>query len=545
MGRNFCVGYLARLCASCSVTIKRDITRNFTYSSYRAEKKEDDLATTEKTVNLVNNSDNKLATKNTDDDIIIGKEYSKTSSWNESDLLVEDPLTRVKRVLKYDFLHGKERIMTRLGFDFEPRAHKYYYGPTVCDLLIIGGGAIGSSCAYWIKSKVDEGYRVVVIERDMTYSKSSTNLVVEGLRQQFSLPENVEMSLFGHDFIRRASYLLQVDDLPTPDLSYEPYGYLLLASEEGAETLLKNSEWQKSMGCSNILLNPKRLRERFPWLNTNGIVLGCLGLAKEGWFDPWGLKLSLKCKAISLGAEYVEGEVVGFEFGIPEGSEYDQNFRYVKSVIMRRPDGLCIKVGFSRCVVAAGADSGAIGQLLGLGHGRGILSVALPIQRRKRYMYYFHSPNGPGINTPLVIDPRGFSIRRDGLTGDFITSVCPSPEEDVVANQVEAEQYFYDKIRPSMARRIPSFQDAKLTKVWAGFCEYNTLDMNGIIGRHPLLLNIYFACGFNTLGIQHAPAVGRAISELILSGSYLSIDLKRLAFDRVGRRKPLLEEKIL
>jgi len=67
---------------------------------------------------------------------------------------------------------------------------------------------------------------------------------------------------------------------------------------------------------------------------------------------------------------------------------------------------------------------------------------------------------------------------------------------------------------------------------WAGYYEYNTFDENGIIGQHPYHNNLYIATGFSGHGIQKAPAVGRAITELIFNNRYLSIDLTKLSFKR-------------
>ena len=57
--------------------------------------------------------------------------------------------------------------------------------------------------------------------------------------------------------------------------------------------------------------------------------------------------------------------------------------------------------------------------------------------------------------------------------------------------------------------------------------DYNYFDGSPIIGRHPYIGNMFMACGFNGLGAQMAPAVGRAIMELFLDDGYDSIDLSR------------------
>lgn len=79
---------------------------------------------------------------------------------------------------------------------------------------------------------------------------------------------------------------------------------------------------------------------------------------------------------------------------------------------------------------------------------------------------------------------------------------------------------------------------------WAGYYEYNTFDENGIIGHHPYHENILMATGFSGHGIQKAPAVGRAIAELILYDRYVSIDLSKLSFNRFLKSEPMREANV-
>ena len=67
-------------------------------------------------------------------------------------------------------------------------------GRAPADVVIVGGGVIGSSVAYHLVA-MEPGIRVVVVERDRTYAHASTTLSVGGVRAQFSLPENVRISL--------------------------------------------------------------------------------------------------------------------------------------------------------------------------------------------------------------------------------------------------------------------------------------------------------------------------------------------------------------
>lgn len=106
------------------------------------------------------------------------------------------------------------------------------------------------------------------------YKSASTVLSVGGLRQQFSLEENIQMSLFGADFIRNVKEYLGED----VELNFTPHGYLLLASEQGADQLIKNSALQNTLGAKNELLTAEKLKSRFPWLNTKDISIGKINI---------------------------------------------------------------------------------------------------------------------------------------------------------------------------------------------------------------------------------------------------------------------------
>ena len=117
-------------------------------------------------------------------------------------------------------------------------------------------------------------------------------------------------------------------------------------------------------------------------------------------------------------------------------------------------------------------------------------------------------------------------------------------EEPDVSNLDVDYSYFDSHISGQLAHRVPAFKDLKLKGAWAGFYEYNTLDQNPIIGRDQYYGNILWATGFSGQGIQMAPAVGRAVQELLFDGRYQTIDLSRFSWQRIYDRRPLRETNI-
>lgn len=418
--------------------------------------------------------------------------------------------------------------------------------PQRSDIVIIGGGVIGSSIAYWLKKRLFKDFHVVVVEKDPTYCDASTTLSVGGLRQQFSLEENIEMSLYGAEFLRNINNHLAIEGEPPVDIQFHPYGYLLLATESGADTLIENSKVQNALGANNVVLSPTQLKNRFPWLNTNGIAVGCIGLEKEGWFDPWLLLCAFKKKAISLGVQYIHAEAIDF---ITEKAVFLNNENIeekLRAVVVKLPNGNIENISFAIVIIAAGAHSQTIAKKAGIGVGQGILAVPLPVEPRKRYVYCFHCPDGPGLNTPLTIDPTQTYFRRDGLANNYICGRPPNKDEEPQTNNLDVDhEYFETNIWPVLAHRIKCFERLKVKSSWAGFYEYNTFDQNGIIGRHPYHTNLLIATGFSGHGIQQAPAVGRAMMELVFDSYFQTLDLSRLGFERFLKSEPIKEINII
>jgi len=71
------------------------------------------------------------------------------------------------------------------------------------------------------------------------------------------------------------------------------------------------------------------------------------------------------------------------------------------------------------------------------------------------------------------------------------------------------------------------------------------LDNNAVVGKHPKYENVYIASGFTGRGLMQAPGIGRALTELITSGSYQSIDISSFAVERVLKKNARPEPYVL
>ncbi|XP_063799774.1 FAD-dependent oxidoreductase domain-containing protein 1 isoform X4 [Pseudophryne corroboree] len=360
------------------------------------------------------------------------------------------------------------------------------------------------------------------------------------------------MSLFGAHFLRNVNEYLGVVNEEPIDIQFNPSGYLFLSSEKGVETLLENYRIQSDQGAKVALLSPDQLIKKFPWINTQDVALACYGLENEGWFDPWTLLCALRSKALSMGVEHCHGEVVGFDSSINKMVTSDGetvNLKTIQKVTVRMQNSLESQAVECMAVInAAGAWSSKVAELAGIGAGSpgSVEEVELPVEPRKRYIYTFHCPNGPGVDCPLLIDSSGAYFRREGFGGNYIGGLSPPEEEEPDPSNLDVDHdYFQQKVWPLLAHRVPVFESLKVKSAWAGYYDYNTYDQNGVIGIHPSVQNLYFACGFSGHGLQHAPAVGRAVAELLIYGYFKTLDLGDFNFQRFLFKQPLLESNIV
>lgn len=387
------------------------------------------------------------------------------------------------------------------------------------DTIIAGGGVMGSAVAYFLAADPAYTGSVLVVERAPDYTACATTRSWGGLRQQFSTPENIRLSLFGATFVQMAGELLAVDG-QRPELSFRQQGYLFLASPAGLPVLRENCALQQSLGAATELLDVPTLAARFPWLKTADLGGGGFGPVNEGWLDPHALLHALRRKAQALGVTYVADEVVA----IPHTATQVHGVRLRSGTT----------VACSRLVNAAGPAAGALAALAG---------VELPVRPRKRMTFVFACRDDLG-HAPLTVDPNGVAFRPEGR--HYLAIVSPPAAQDPDSADLELEYgLFEDLIWPTLAERVPAFEAIKLISTWAGHYDYNTLDQNAIIGPHPELENLLFCNGFSGHGLQQAPAAGRALAELIIHGRFVTIDLSRFGYARIAAGQPLCEANVV
>jgi sarcosine oxidase subunit beta len=372
------------------------------------------------------------------------------------------------------------------------------------DIVIIGGGIVGLSIAYYLALK--KAGRIVLFEKGQL-GEGSTGRCVGGIRTQFSTEINIRFSLESLKTFERFGEEFGV----SPE--FKKIGYLFLATtEQEIGVFRENVMLQKKFNIPVEFLSPGEIKSRWPYLRADD-VLGGTFCSRDGYAGPNEVLSGFVNGAKRAGVKIYEGtEIVGI------------------SLVKGRIHSVKTKSEeiFTPAVVNAGGPYAAsIGEMAG---------IRIPVKPLRRQIFVtapFHLTDHP---IPLTIDfHRGWYFRQEGngllLSGplDGEPSLNLNTQYEAMAETSENATY-----------RVPALEKARIATGWAGLYEISP-DHHAILGKVPEAEGLILANGFSGHGFQHSPAVGKVISELITDGAASTIDISSLSIERFEKGELLLE----
>ena len=381
------------------------------------------------------------------------------------------------------------------------------------DVVIIGGGIVGSSIAFHLTAAGCND--VLVIERETAQGKGSTGKSMGGVRAQFSTPVNIQMSLYSIPF-----YADFEERLGHPS-GYRPQGYLFCATEEKHMAYLRtNHAKQVAMGLKAVrLISGDDIHQMFPQLRGDDIVGGSF-CATDGFVDPYSAMIGMMTWATDHGAKlWKNAEVTG----IQRDTQGIAGVETTKGNVSTR-----------KVVNCAGAWAAGIAKMAG---------VDLPVEPLRRMLVptepFDQFPHG----APMIIDmSNGFHFRPEGL-GFLLAWNDP---EETPGYKTDFDPAFIEKILTRAADRVPLFENLAVNpkRAWAGLYEM-TPDHHPILGPVQDLPGFFLANGFSGHGVMHAPATGKILSDLILTGETNLVDASLLSLSRFAEGRMIEETAVL
>ncbi len=380
------------------------------------------------------------------------------------------------------------------------------------DVVIIGGGIVGSSIAYHLTAAGCKS--VLVVDRESAQGKGSTGKSMGGVRAQFSTVVNIQMSLYSIPFY--ASF----DERLGNPCGYRPQGYLFCAtSEKHMAYLHTNYEKQIAAGLKDVrLVDGSEIRSQFPQLRGDDLIGGSF-CSTDGFVDPYSAMIGFMTWASEHGATlWKKARVIGL-------SAKNGTFELATTRGM---------ISTRTVVNCAGAWAASIARFLG---------IELPVEPLRRMLVPTEPFDQFPHSAPMIIDmSTGFHFRPESR-GFLLAWNDP---EETPGYKMDFDPEFIEKILTRAAGRVPIFENLAVNpkRAWAGLYEM-TPDHHPVLGESAEVPGFFFANGFSGHGVMHSPATGKILSDLILTGKTDLIDATLLNFSRFTEGRTIYETAVL
>lgn len=381
------------------------------------------------------------------------------------------------------------------------------------DVVIIGGGIVGSSVAFHLAEAGCSN--VLIIEREDRQGMGSTAKSMGGVRAQFATRINIKMSLYSIDLFSR------FEEVTGHTAGYRPQGYLFVAtSERHLDYLKANMLQQRACGLTNVeTVTREDIIKTVPQLVADDVVGGAF-CPTDGFVDPYSVMTGFAKRARERGVKTrLETEVTGIDLRQDRVAGVQTSRGYVST---------------SSVVNASGPWAANVARLAG---------VEIPVEPLRRQIVKTESFSLLSSRLPMVIDmSSGFHFRPEGSA--FLLA-WPDPDQ-TYGFRTDFDYDFIEKILSRAVRRVPVFSEAEVNprRCWAGMYEM-TPDHHAIIGRAPGVEGLFLANGFSGHGVMHSPATGKIVSELIIDGKASFADSSALRPERFAEGDLLKETALL
>jgi sarcosine oxidase subunit beta len=376
------------------------------------------------------------------------------------------------------------------------------------EIVIVGGGVVGLACARELSRA---GVNVTLLEGREAVGRGSSSRANGGVRAQFTTPINIAFSRFSIDEFET---LAREDDR----LGFHQTGYLLIAGTERSEAGLREAiGLQRRLGVPTEWLEPDDVVARAPFVRPDGIR-GAAFHGRDGFLDPAGVVAALAADARRLGATIRTDAAVR---SIGPGSVVGLDGGHLRADVI---------------VNAAGADARAVAALAG---------ADVPVEPIRRNLAHVMDPVADaGGLTPMTVDvDTGVLIRREPAGGWIVAYSDP---DDPPGRDTAVDAAFLPALATRLPNRFPFLLELPIdpSRCWAGLYP-ETPDHHAIVGEDPHVPGLYHCVGFGGHGVMHAPAAGRAIAELVMTGRSETFDLHPLRPSRFDDGDLLVETAVL
>lgn len=383
--------------------------------------------------------------------------------------------------------------------------------PKTADIVVIGGGCVGTSVAYHLAQRGAKN--IVVLEREKFLAMGSTGRATGGVRYQFSTPVNIKLSLYGVNVIEHFEELFGVS------AGYRPIGYLFLLTQPDELPKFRTQlDLQHSLGVPwSHWVEPGEIGALTKFIRTDD-VLGATFCPKDGVADPNTITTGFAQAATKLGVAFeMETTVTGMELAAGRVSAVETNRGRIET-----PQVVC----------ACGAWSAEIGKMV---------HIDIPIVPLRRQRFVTGALPGFPRDHPFTLEfTTSFHFRPEG---DGV-HVGMSNHEETPGYKFSIDEAFREVTLQYAIHRLPLLEHATIAHEQAGLYE-ETPDHHPILSEARGVRGFYIAAGFSGHGVMHSPATGKVMSEIILDGKSKTVDVSELDLERFAEGRLVHELNVV
>jgi sarcosine oxidase subunit beta len=372
------------------------------------------------------------------------------------------------------------------------------------DVVIVGAGIIGGSVAFHLLER-DPTLRVVVLEKEPEPGTGATSKATGGVRFQFSTEANVRLTQLSYRYFTHAEEILG------SPVDFARHGYLFVTTEPATlEQCRCNVALQRGLGVASEILTPAEIQAHLAMLVTRDLVGGSF-CADDGSADPYSMLQAFLARARGRGLRLHTGHPV---------TDLVRAGDRVTGVRTRRGEWSAPIV-----VDCAGPYADQVGAMAG---------VSIPSKPyRRQVMVTEPLPALPEVFALIVDLDTGFYVHRQGLAAVLMGGT----DKDIKPGlDTEVDWSAFEAVFRAAALRVPPLAEARVMRAYAGVRDL-TPDDHGILGPAAQSPELHVACGFSGHGFMHAPAIGILMTEILLDGHAISMDIAPLSLDRFAAGK--------
>jgi len=419
------------------------------------------------------------------------------------------------------------------------------------NVLIAGGGVIGSALAFWLAKRGVQDIQVVDLDLAGIYASSELN--AGGARATWWQPINIHTCRMTLDFFRSQPEIF----------GFRETGYLWLYDDAERFTVARSKRAvQREAGLEVELLDAGEVAERFPIVDRNlDEIVGATWSPRDGLINPNAVRAFFRREAEALGVRfsnrhYVDGVVTERIPGLTGlrriravdvievvgGDATDESGRLLDILTTHRVAGENrvreTRVSCEVVLNCLGAWSPIFSAKIGI---RDVTEAV----RRQICLVGVHAEDlAPDVELDrlgMIVDSSDLYFHPEG--GQFLAGFSIPEEAPGFDFDYDGEEFFEEFIWPRLAHRSSSFERCGHVRGWSGLYAV-TPDCSGIAGAVPGIANLFEAHSFTGRGVMQSFGIACALSERIVEGRYGRCDLSPLSRERFESAEGWLPEAL-